>query len=198
MHPGNPMYLPSGKKCSTHFWNQLHTLLLGGTAMIIRLIVLIGIRNLAIITSRCKTLQQVLGKHTKRKESTILTLRCKPIITSVTSYSFAVWIMPEAIFKSYRVICRKGTSAEAVIIAAFSKYLLPRSSKPSESIIVIDHIQCQQVIFLFGIAYQQNKFIRYSIVSGFAIGIKVSFPPQPYVLLPNALHTWLSYEPPFQ
>ena len=27
-------------------------------------------------------------------ESTILTLRCRPIMTSVAAYSFAVWIMP--------------------------------------------------------------------------------------------------------
>ena len=101
-----PNVPPIRQKCSTHFWNPASYSALGGTAMIIRLIVLIGIRNLAIITSRCKPFNKFSASIPK-KESTILTLRCKPIITSVTSYSFAVWIMPEAIFKSYRVICRQ-------------------------------------------------------------------------------------------
>ena len=140
--------------------------------MMIRRIVLIGIRNLAIITSRCNPFSRFSASIPK-KESTILTLRCKPIITSVTSYSFAVWIMPEAIFKSYRVIWRNGTSAEAVIMAAFSKYLLPRSSKPSEVLLSLITFKANRLSFCLVSRINKDRFIRYSIVSGFATGIRI-------------------------
>ena len=81
--------------------------------------------------------------------------------------------MPEAIFKSYRVICRKGTSAEAVIIAAFSKYLLPRSSKPSEVLLSLITFNASKLSFCLVSRINKDKFIRYSIVSGFAIGISI-------------------------
>ena len=127
---------------------------------------------MAIITSLCNPFNK-LSARLPKKESTILTLRCNPITTSVTSYSFAVWIIPEAILRSYRLTCDKGTSADAAIIAARSRFLLPHNSKRSELLLSLMTFNASKLFFCLESRISKDKFIKSSIVSGFATGIKI-------------------------
>lgn len=86
--------------------------------MTIRLIVWTGIRNLEIIISQFNPFNKCSASIPKY-ESVIFFLRCRPVIILVISFSLTECIMPEAIFKSYRVTFFSGTFASVAVVSAF-------------------------------------------------------------------------------
>ena len=84
-------------------------------------------------------------------------------------------MIPLAIFISYRAMVSISTSADEAILAAFCKAFLALNplSCDLSSVTFIAY----KGVFFFGFFNSIAKFTRFSIVSGFAIGIRMRSSP---------------------